>query len=982
MGNYLKPIPPHSGLTGLLGGNSSTGEYYHLGSDDYAYLQALYSGTAVVSATTIYSGGTDLNELLNGGSQYRVIYVAKNGSGIDGSTASRAFTTLAAAIQYYTSNYNDASATKPFTIRVVDTGSYSLSSSLVIPNHVAIDARLSDVYGPTVLGDGSKLWVKNHYPRTSFDSPLVTKSAITTTSYYKADVVDARGSGGTGNLGIVFQSSGSTGQMFLDVKKLYVTTKGIGSFGGTANGHIHLNIEDLYLASNNATAIRTEGGPNTSIVGYVHHILESSSGISNTLAFELAGGRISIISTEIFADTFAYVVYGFSSQLDIVCPYINVTTQYATDLGQDFQIDYMKKRVISSSFPSQIMSGLTAGPFYADSASAVTFYSGSTDLSHLLGQESTYVQPGLNVTTGGTPNAPIVNLAGTVILTGLTAASLSGNTLYSGNTDLNYLLGSPAVWQSAAGVTDSIEPVSAPNTVNSDNSIAFGGTIGLAATGAYAFGRNSSISDGSESASILGGDTNTIGLWSYYSSIIGGIANSIGDTVFASTIIGGEFSVIEDSVYESFIIGGASSTIQDSSQYSSVFGGVGGIIGPHSYASSILGGINNNAGASAHTSSIIGGFENLVSSFVSGSTILGGFRITASTTNTAYVPYLNIGSAITSGSTYVLALQADGGVTKMAYEVSTGSTTYVQPGLNITTGGTANLPIVNLSGSISVTAVTATEYHSGGTPLNHLLGATERTYRKRVSQTSHGLEIGHLLYVHSDGTYQKATNGSFAGCNTVGMVTNVFDSDDFEITSEGYVDMSGLSTVLPSLVAGATYYLTTDPDTIAVTPTPGEYKKAVLIATSESSFYILNGTEIVPPEVTHFSLFREEIYMKQVPPEAVWMGGDEFYPIRFNLMSFIGKKQARLMAFVNTATTKGNFVVRYSDAYTSSFASYLAIGAGTTDIACDITSSDVVDSGWIDIDESLLAGELYVGWGTEGGDNNTIVMSNGILYLR
>lgn len=86
------------------------------------------------------------------------------------------------------------------------------------------------------------------------------------------------------------------------------------------------------------------------------------------------------------------------------------------------------------------------------SISATTLYSGTSELGGLLAQfyapisvQNQWVQPGLNITTGGTANAPIVNLAGTISLTGVTATSVSGTsvsatTFYSGTTPLNSIL--------------------------------------------------------------------------------------------------------------------------------------------------------------------------------------------------------------------------------------------------------------------------------------------------------------------------------------------------------------------------------------------------------------------------------------------------------------------------------------------------------------------------------------------------------------
>lgn len=415
-----------------LGGSLLTSPYlYYDNNVNTVVLGANFSATSI-----IYSGGQDLGELFSAPiAQQRTLYVAKNGNNSNGSTFANAFTTISGAVQYYTSVYNNASAVNPFTIKVVDTGSYHLVSPLAIPNYVYIDAHQSDLYGRIILGDGSKFWVKNHFPRTNVDSPLVQKSAITTTSYYKADVLDMRGSGGTLNIGIGIQSSGSTGQMFVDIKKIYVRGIGLGSLGGSANGHIHLNIEDLYLADNNAIGIRSEGTSGTSIVGYVHHILESGN-FNSTTAFELYGGRISIVSTEMFADTFAYVGNGADSQLDIVCPYIVTTTPYSSDFGNEIQIDRLTKNIVSSTFLSNFKNGLNATFITGTTISGGTIYSGGTPMNTILSEIQTFVQPGTNITTGGTKYRPSISVIDNPSFLDVSVT----NVFYSGETDLTHVI--------------------------------------------------------------------------------------------------------------------------------------------------------------------------------------------------------------------------------------------------------------------------------------------------------------------------------------------------------------------------------------------------------------------------------------------------------------------------------------------------------------------------------------------------------------
>jgi P pilus assembly chaperone PapD len=62
-----------------------------------------------------------------------------------------------------------------------------------------------------------------------------------------------------------------------------------------------------------------------------------------------------------------------------------------------------------------------------------------------LSGTTAYVQPGLNITTGGTTTAPVINVVGSPIFTAVTAVSVSGTsvsatTFISGATELSIAL--------------------------------------------------------------------------------------------------------------------------------------------------------------------------------------------------------------------------------------------------------------------------------------------------------------------------------------------------------------------------------------------------------------------------------------------------------------------------------------------------------------------------------------------------------------
>ena len=103
---------------------------------------------------------------------------------------------------------------------------------------------------------------------------------------------------------------------------------------------------------------------------------------------------------------------------------------------------------------------------------------------------------------------------------------------------------------------------------------------------------------------------------------------------------------------------------------------------------------------------------------VTGETVFGGNVYVGSggnlflTSDLSAMQSINVAGQIQSGGTDISTLFAPIG--------SSGVTTYVQPGTNITTGGTITRPTVNLSPSISLTELSATTLYQGSTPLASL----------------------------------------------------------------------------------------------------------------------------------------------------------------------------------------------------------------------------------------------------------------------
>jgi len=268
---------------------------------------------------------------------------------------------------------------------------------------------------------------------------------------------------------------------------------------------------------------------------------------------------------------------------------------------------------------SPVFTGVTSQTISGTSVSATTFYSGSTNLNYLLGQSSTpatYVQPGNNITTGGTVNAPTINLVASpsvlnLISSGVTfAPSLSGNTIYSGSSELGGLL---AAYYAPISVV--------PTYVQPGINTTTGGTI---------------------ARPII----HVVGSPSFTAVTASSVS---GTSVSATTFYSGNTNL-------NYLLGQSST--------------------PATY---VQPGVNITTGGTV-TSPIV---------HVSGSP-----SFTAVTAGT-----------YTSGATELsIALSNK---FNSAYAPISVQNQWVQPGLNMTTGGTPNAPIINLGGSISLTAVTS-----------------------------------------------------------------------------------------------------------------------------------------------------------------------------------------------------------------------------------------------------------------------------------
>lgn len=101
--------------------------------------------------------------------------------------------------------------------------------------------------------------------------------------------------------------------------------------------------------------------------------------------------------------------------------------------------------------------GVIGSPTFT-SVTASDFISGGTNLNQIFapigsgGGTATRVQPGTNITTGGTASAPIVNVSLTPAFTSVSAITISATTFVSGGTNLANLIGQTTYVQEGSNI--------------------------------------------------------------------------------------------------------------------------------------------------------------------------------------------------------------------------------------------------------------------------------------------------------------------------------------------------------------------------------------------------------------------------------------------------------------------------------------------------------------------------------------------------
>ena len=228
----------------------------------------------------------------------QLVYVGKHGSASppnNGRTPEAPFLTFIQAITYI--NTQTPSNSNRFQIVCDDAGEYV--ESFTIPSYVLLYAPAARITGNVIVSDFSELHV--------FSVETTTGSAISKTSGSDVSRVDADTLRSTGSANTIHNTSGSSGVIICKARQVYTENGAAVLDESAAPGHIHIDIEDVYITGT-GTGIDRNSGTGL-VVGRVAHILEIDGGVGNGTAIEIDSGRVDLVAGYISTTT-AYSVTG------------------------------------------------------------------------------------------------------------------------------------------------------------------------------------------------------------------------------------------------------------------------------------------------------------------------------------------------------------------------------------------------------------------------------------------------------------------------------------------------------------------------------------------------------------------------------------------------------------------------------------------------------------------------------------------------
>ncbi len=505
---------------------------------------------------------------------------------------------------------------------------------------------------------------------------------------------------------------------------LSATTISAGTiYSGSTNLNTIINTA-ISNATNSLTSTRVQNGTNTFTGGTADlPTVNVTGGTVNN--WNINGGILASGGTDLYS---IFVTALDGNDITRVQPGSNILT---AGTGNN---------PIISVVDSPSLNNLTlSGNSIAVNVSATTFYSAGTNLQTVItslldGNDITRVAGGLNTYTGGTANVPTVNISAATLVY-LSATTISADTIYSGSTPLQTIITNMLDGNDITRVQPGLN-IYTGGTPNNP-------TVNISAATLTYLSASTVAGD-----VLLSGSTNLYSIFATSSGadtfVQNGTNTYTGGTLYAPTVNVSAATLFALTVTGNTVLSATTATTLNilNSGYTNI---------------NIVDYSLNTIRTGVTVSNIIGGTGNTINNDLRNVQILGGNNITGTNNHHSYATNLVV-TGTSNGNLY--ATNIFSGSTPLQTIIQNlasadgNDITRVAGGTNTYTGGTGNIPTVNISA-----ATLATLTVSGLTALNTMSAVT-------VSATT---------------LYSGSTN-----------VGSIFES---KITPGNYINKSGATTI-------------------------------------------------------------------------------------------------------------------------------------------------------------------------------------------
>jgi hypothetical protein len=236
-------------------------------------------------------------------------------------------------------------------VEVMDGATYA--ENITVPASVFVNASGAQLNGTVTITAGAEVHLDRHFATANNQNMVTMGDAASGPAIYTVHVIDGRGTGGTlKGVQCVRNIGGGGKNLFVRAGIVFVGEEGVGLGDSSSGfGHIHIEVEDLYLAGLNAIGIQAgaSGANVANMVGVIHHILEFGSPNGCTgIRMTNAAATVKLVCAEIIAQT-AYNIT--SGSLYLTCPRVS-GTQTGTPTAELSNLRIHATNIKISGFPT------------------------------------------------------------------------------------------------------------------------------------------------------------------------------------------------------------------------------------------------------------------------------------------------------------------------------------------------------------------------------------------------------------------------------------------------------------------------------------------------------------------------------------------------------------------------------------------------------------------------------------------------------